>query len=96
MEARLRHSNHSDSQASSTSSDAPPRSEAEVWALLLSTDRAELARATKHLETKLVKGIRHFSALGRVVPLEQAALASKEIAAIEREVSIDECLVAPR
>jgi hypothetical protein len=48
-------------------------------------DSPEIAKACHRLSENSRKGIRHFSSIGRVVPLEQASSVESELSRLERE-----------
>jgi hypothetical protein len=55
-----------------------------------------MAEACDRLQTQCPGGIRHFSALGRAVPLDQARKVEIEISRLENEADVDLSFRSPR
>jgi len=57
-----------------------------TWIADCLLDNPEMARALERLQMNCRTGIRHFSAIGRAVPLHQAGMMEIEISDIENDV----------
>lgn len=66
------------------------------WTRDCLVDAARMAEACDRLQMQCPGGIRHFSALGRAVPLEQARKMEIEISRLENEADVELSFRSPR
>jgi hypothetical protein len=66
------------------------------WTRDCLVDAPRMAEACDRLQTQCPGGIRHFSALGRAVPLDQARKVEIEISRLENEADVDLSFRSPR
>jgi hypothetical protein len=66
------------------------------WTRDCLVDAPRMAEACDRLQTQCPGGIRHFSALGRAVPLEQARKMEIEISRLENEADVELSFRSPR
>jgi len=66
------------------------------WTRDCLVDAPRMAEACDRLQTQCPGGIRHFSALGRAVPLDQARKMEIEISRLENEADVDLSFRSPR
>jgi hypothetical protein len=66
------------------------------WTRDCLVDAPRMAEACDRLQTQCPGGIRHFSALGRAVPLDQARKMEIEISRLENEADVELSFRSPR
>jgi hypothetical protein len=66
------------------------------WTRDCLVDAPRMAEACDRLQTQCPGGIRHFSALGRAVPLDQARKVEIEISRLENEADVELSFRSPR